>query len=73
VQEIKAVAYISDTANDNIYAFDNKPSTYYSSSKTNCYIGIDAGEHKLVNVRRVRYFPYYGWTIAASYIKGAII
>lgn len=33
---------------------------------------MDIGENKLVKVTRIRYFPYYKWTIAAQYIAGAV-
>lgn len=26
----------------------------------------------MVDITRIRYFPYYKWTIAAKYIKGAV-
>lgn len=37
-----------------------------------CYIGFDVGAGNLARVTRIRYFPYYKWTIAAKYIKGAV-
>lgn len=48
-------------------------SSYYSSTAAVCYIGLDVGVGRVVNVGMVRYFPYYKWAIAAMYIKGAVI
>lgn len=53
-------------------SFDGLQSSFYSSTAAVCYIGLDAGVGKVVNVRRIKYFPYYRWTIAANFIKGAI-
>lgn len=75
VQKIKPQTILSDlnTNNNNIYAFDEKDSTYYSSSSNStCFIGIDIGEGKLANLQRIRYFPYYKWIIAANYLTGGI-
>lgn len=55
-----------------MYAFDGKHSTYYSSSNSGCYIGLDVGEKRLVNINRIRYFPYHAWNIVSNYLKGAI-
>lgn len=74
-QLLSAADIISDsnTNNNNVYAFDNKDSTYYSSSSNgSCYIGIDVGSGKLANVDRIRFFPYYKWAIAANYLVDAV-
>ena len=53
--------------------FDKVQSSFYSSTAAVCYIGLDAGAGKVINIRRVRYFPYYKWAVAAKFIKGAVI
>lgn len=62
---------MSDGGSSPESAFDTLHATYYSSSAASCYIGIDAGAGKVVDITRIRYFPYYKWSIAAKYIKGA--
>lgn len=37
-----------------------------------CYIGVDVGTQKSVNVKRIRYFPYHAWAIVSNYMKGAV-
>ena len=63
----------SNVNNNNVYAFDNKDSTYYSSSSNgSCYIGIDLGNGRVGNVNRIRYFPYYKWVVAGNYLIDAV-
>ena len=63
----------NDKGDSSQLAFDGKHSTIYDSSSSSCFIGIDVGENKRVAIHRIRYFPYNRWTIAANYIKGAVI
>lgn len=70
---IKPSSIISDGGNNSKSVFDNIHSSFYSSSNSNCYIGIDVGESKLIDIRRIRYFPYYKWEIVSKYLKGATI
>lgn len=71
-QKITPAAIISDSAANTKYSFDNVHSTYYTSNSTSCYIGIDSGPNTLINIKRIRYFPYNKWVIAAQFIKDAI-
>ena len=66
-------AIISDGGDNKEFAADGQYSSYYSSTNAECYIGIDVGEGKRVLIDRVRYFPYNQWTIAAKYLKNAVI
>lgn len=71
-QKITPAAIISDSAANTKYSFDNVHSTYYTSNSASCYIGIDSGPNTLINIKRIRYFPYNKWVIAAQFIKDAI-
>lgn len=73
VSAITPAAVISDGGSNEDFATDGKYSSYYSSTNADCYIGVDLGEGKRALINRVRYFPYSKWTIAAKYIKGAVI
>ena len=37
-----------------------------------CHIGIDVGDGKVVNVRRIRYFPTTEWLVASKFLAGVI-
>lgn len=69
---ITPTTILSDGGSSPSYAFDQYQASYYSSSNAVCYIGLDVGAGKLARITRIRYFPYYKWTIAANYIKGAV-
>lgn len=71
VSKIIPDAYISDSTGA-AYTFDGKHSTFYSSNSSVCYIGVDVGNKKLVNVKRIRYFPYHAWAIVSNYLRGAV-
>jgi len=63
---------ISDTPSSQSKAFDNvHGTTYVSSSTGNCYIGIDVGVGLVLDVSKVRFFPYSRWLIAANYLVGS--
>ena len=70
---MKAAAIFSDGGDYPDHAADGKYASFYSSSNSECWVGIDVGENKKVLINRIRYFPYNKWTIAASYIKDAEI
>ena len=55
------------------FAFDGTYSTTYSSSNSDCFVGMDIGEGLLVSISRIKYFPYNRWEIASNYLKGAVI
>lgn len=71
VSKVKPEAFISDSTEAG-YTFDGKHSTFYSSNSSVCYIGLDVGNKKLVNVKRIRYFPYHAWAIVSNYLRGAV-
>lgn len=71
-QTVVPATIISDGGSNPKSAFDYVHASYYSSTSAVCYIGLDVGVSKLVQATRIRFFPYYKWTIAASYIKGAV-
>lgn len=70
---IKPETTISDGGSSPENAFDGKPHTEYQSSNIDCFIGIDVGEHKLVNPKRIRYFPFSEWAVVVNHLKGAFI
>ena len=70
---MKAAAVLNDGGDNADYAVDGKYASFYSSSNSECWVGIDVGVGKKVLINRIRYFPYNKWTIAADYIKGAKI
>ncbi len=72
VQKIIPASIISDSPLTQDFSFDNRHATFYTSNNTLCYIGLDVGIQRLVNVKRIRYFPNYKWNVAANYIKDAI-
>lgn len=71
-QTIVPAAILSDGGSNSDAAFDYNHGSFYSSTNSVCFIGLDAGVGKVVKVTRIRYFPYYKWTIAANFIKGAV-
>ena len=54
-------APIADTTTKASLAFDKLMSTYYSSSATTCYVGMDFGEYLTADISRIRYFPLRSW------------
>lgn len=65
---------ISDSPTGALNAFDGQQGTTYSStSGSACYLGIDVGSSLLLNLNRIRFFPYSRWTIASNYLLGATI
>jgi len=67
---IKGIPF-ADVASSATNAQDDKLSTIYSSNATACYVGLDFGVGKKVDIRRVRYYPYQAWKSAIAYMKGA--
>lgn len=52
-------------------AFDNTITSYYYSGNPQCWVGIDFGTLFAANVSRIRFYPTYYWSNAASYMLGA--
>jgi|LakMenEpi03Aug12_release.lakeMendotaPanAssembly.Ray.scaffolds.fasta_scaffold4885141_1 hypothetical protein len=53
------------------FAFDSTYASIYSSTNALCFVGIDIGENLLLEVSRIRYFPYAKWSVAAKYLLEA--
>lgn len=64
-------ALIADTTTKASLAFDKLMSTYYSSSATTCYVGMDFGEYLTADISRIRYFPLRSWKSVGQYLSGA--
>lgn len=66
---------ISDTtSSSNVSAsFDGLTNTYYGSSNSPCYLGLDAGSAQKIEVSRVRLFPNIEWSNVGKKILEATI
>lgn len=64
---------ISDGGDNQEYINDALYASHYSSSNSECFVGIDVGAGKKVKINRIRYFPYDKWTIASEKLQGAVI
>ena len=49
-------------------SFDGLVNTYYSSSNTQCYIGLDAGAGVQASISRISFFPSLNWPNVAQVI-----
>jgi hypothetical protein len=71
--DLSSATFFSDIAsNSNVSAsFDGSTSSYYGSSNSTCWIGIDFGPGVQTLVSRVRFFPSFDWFNTASKILHA--
>ena len=71
--DLSSATFFSDIAsNSNVSAsFDGSTSSYYGSSNSTCWIGIDFGSGVQTLVSRVRFFPSFDWFNTASKILHA--
>jgi hypothetical protein len=54
------------------YGMDENVNTYYTSSASTCYIGVDFGLNSAANIQKIGYFPNPMWSIVANYLFGAV-
>lgn len=62
---------IGDTADKTKNIIDEKPSTYYSSANTNCFVGFNFGSSAKASIDYIKYMPNPEWARAADKLEGA--
>jgi len=50
------------------YSFDNSITTYYSSTNSECWMGLDSGQNLATSVSRISFFANLNWPNVAQYI-----
>ena len=70
--QVKHSAVISDGGTTAMNTFDGQTATIYTSSNANCYIGVDFGAGKAVQIDRIRFFPTVSWLSVSKYLLGAV-
>lgn len=53
-------------------AFDNNTNTFYTSSNSSCYIGVDFGGNTTANITSIKYMGNPSWAITSSMLTGAV-
>jgi hypothetical protein len=68
--DLSAATFFSDTTTSSTVAssFDGSTSTFYGSTNSVCWIGVDFGSALKASVSRIRFFPDMSWTNTANMI-----
>jgi hypothetical protein len=63
---------ISDTVVKTNYAFDSNTKTFYSSTNSLCFTGLDFGAGSQGMITQIRYMPNPAWIRLDNYFDGAV-